>query len=341
MANVNDTKGAIQLVSIAQIVPGKNHRTKTDDVRDLARSIETVGLLQPVVVRKVTGGFELIAGHRRLAALALLKWDAVDAVVMSEVTDAEAIEIQIIENLQREGVHPIEEAEGFRDLATAGKMEVQAIADRVGRSARYVYDRLRLLSLIGAAKTLFRANKITAAHAVLLARLRPEAQKAAIDPDSKALFEREEAWGLFTHDDVPEDGAENRWKLRTVDELRAWIAKHVKFETAREAVDDLFPEARQFASLAKAEKVKVVQITHDAMVHPDARDDERVFGPRSWKKVDPEKPCPKAGHRRRRRRSASRGFVRGLRQQELRGPLGGGDPREEEAGEAGGEGGSP
>lgn len=279
-----DTTDRAQTVALSVIEVGKNHR-EIGDVNELAQSIGQVGQLQPIILRIKGAGFEVVAGHRRLAAVQQLGHSTIEAIVKPDVDDAQALQIQIVENLQREGVHPLDEAVSFRLLATIGKLEVQQIADRVGRSARYVYDRMRLLSLTAAAKRIFFEGRITPAHAVLLARLTPADQARAIDD---GLFDREQVAGLFTQEQL-EDGderGEDRTKVRTADELRAWIAKHVRFEVAAHAIDDLFPEARQAITTAAEKKLKVVHITYSSFVHPDAKDGTRVYGPASWRRAD-------------------------------------------------------
>lgn len=204
------------------------------------------------------------------------------------LSDAEALELQIIENLERQDVHAMDEAEAYARLRDRHKHDVARIAERVGRSVAYVYDRLRLLELTSDAKKLFREGRLTPGHAVTLARLKPADQKKALDPHKG---------GVFEHEDLLWDPEDESWsrpnanglstvKLRTVRELQGWIDEHVKLDVASKDLPQLFPDLHQAVTTAKDDLEKIVPITHDHTIHPDARDGQRVFGPRSWVRAD-------------------------------------------------------
>jgi ParB family chromosome partitioning protein len=159
-------------------------------LHELALSIAEKGVLVPLLVRPAKGfdadeaiaemRYEIVAGARRYRAAKEAGADQVP-VIVRELDDLQALEVQVIENLQRRDVHPLEEAEGYKALLSAGKYkDVDALAAKVGKSVSYVYQRLKLAELNEPAKKLFLEEKITAGHAILIARLQPEQQKKTL-----------------------------------------------------------------------------------------------------------------------------------------------------------------
>jgi ParB/RepB/Spo0J family partition protein len=136
---------------------------------ELAGSIKLHGVLVPVIARPVNGHFELVAGERRYIAAKAAGVSAITADVRS-LTDEQVLEIQLIENLQREGLHELAEAEGYEQLQKLGHA-AEEIADKVGKSKGYIYSRLKLCGLAKASRTAFYDGKLTASTALLLARI--------------------------------------------------------------------------------------------------------------------------------------------------------------------------
>lgn len=143
---------------------------------DLVESVRNHGVLQPVLVRPhphsldVGKIYELVAGHRRLRAAIKAELEEIP-VVCRELTDKEVLEIQVIENLQREGLHPLEEAGGYDRLHREFKYSADELAAKVGKSKAYIYGRMKLCSLPSKSKKLFLDGKIDAARALLVARI--------------------------------------------------------------------------------------------------------------------------------------------------------------------------
>lgn len=260
---------------------------------ELLESIQKVGVLTPLLVRPLAQGeYEIAAGHRRYRAAKRAKLTTVPCIVR-EMDDQAFMEVLTIENLQREDVHPLDEAKGYEALMAAPyRMGVQTIADRVVRSVKYIYDRVKLLALSKAAQELFWAGRIEAGHAILLARLTPAQQARTIgtadqDYDDGGLFEREHR----LYDPHDEDLGESI-KARSVLELKDWINTHVRFD--RTAVDPmLFPETAEKVAAAVVEskakdlKKAVVPITYDCVLNDDTRDPtDRVATVRSWRRAD-------------------------------------------------------
>jgi len=262
----------------------RQHSGKAEAFDELVRSIQEHGVLEPIIVRPEVGGFEIVAGHRRFAAAKKAGYSEIPAMVR-QLTDQQALEIQLLENLHRSDLHPLEEAEGYRQLVAVAKYDVARIAERIGRSAKYVYDRMKLLSLTKENQELFLEGKITAGHAILLARLKPSAQKRAVDQDKGGLWEPENT--LF-HPEKDEE--EEAVKPRSVRELQGWIDEHVRFDPDSEDLPNLFPETHQQIEASREKALKIVSITHEHFVQPEAKDGDRIIGPRSWKRA-PYEEC--------------------------------------------------
>jgi ParB family chromosome partitioning protein len=159
---------------------GKDFEGKEFD--ELVASIREKGVLTAVLVRprkKVGKDFEIVAGNRRFRAAQELKLETIPAQVQ-EMTDEEAAEAQIVENLQRADIHPLEEGEAYRRLIEDKGYDVKNVALRVGKSETYVRGRLFLTNLIPPAAKKYRNGDFTEGHAVLIAKLTPEEQKAAL-----------------------------------------------------------------------------------------------------------------------------------------------------------------
>lgn len=174
---------SIKLVPIAQVRPNaRQPRRQFDDasLADLANSIKSQGVLQPILVRPIHGSnpesFEIVAGERRwrasnLAGLAEMP------VIVKMLSDMETLAIGLIENLQRENLNPIEEALALRELKTEFGMSQEDLADKVGKSRPYIANSLRLLQLPENVQDLLFESELSAGHArALLVVNDPETQ---------------------------------------------------------------------------------------------------------------------------------------------------------------------
>jgi ParB family chromosome partitioning protein len=141
-------------------------RTSFDEAAldDLAASIRDKGLIQPIVVRPVPGGYELIAGERRFLAAQKAGLEEVP-VVIREATRRDMLELALVENVQREDLNPIEEAEAFQRLGEEFGLSQEDIAARVGKSRAAVANALRLLGLDADLRDLVSAGRLSAGHA--------------------------------------------------------------------------------------------------------------------------------------------------------------------------------
>lgn len=304
---------ALPLASLFESPMNPRQRFDPGALDELTGSIRAKGVLTPLLARPVPGWsampdsagrrYEIAAGHRRFRAARAAGLEAVP-VLCREMTDVDLLEVLVIENDQRADVHPLEEADGYRRLLMPGTgYDVARVAARVGRSVKYVYDRLKLLELTKDAQRLFLDGRFTAGHAILLARLRPADQARAIVAGDgmgrhPALFEEERC--LAFDDELQEAAQKDPYlmvKPVSVREFAGWIARQVKFD--RDHVDPmLFPETAATLEKAAGEKLKVILITREYRASDDVRHagKERIFGEQAWKRAGGEgsKTCERS-----------------------------------------------
>ena len=167
-------------VDLESIVPGPMQpRTHFDEasLESLAESIRTHGVVQPLLVRRRDGGFELIAGERRWRAAKLAGLTRVP-VAVKDVPDDSLLEIALIENIQRENLNPIEEAQAYKKLIETVGLTQEALASRVGRDRSYITNYLRLLRLPDDLQQLVKEGRLSTGHArTILALSHPDQQR--------------------------------------------------------------------------------------------------------------------------------------------------------------------
>jgi len=155
-----------------------NYRKRINEaaLAELASSIKQVGIMQPILVRPLPDTdedincVEIVAGERRFRAAKIAGLDTIPAIVR-DLSNVEAAELRLVENLQREDVHPIEEAVGYEHMMREFKFSADQLADKVGKSRSYIYGRLKFCSLTPAVRTAFYEGKLTASTALLVARI--------------------------------------------------------------------------------------------------------------------------------------------------------------------------
>jgi ParB family chromosome partitioning protein len=141
------------------------------EMEALAASIKEHGLLQPILIRPLEHGFEIVAGHRRFQACRSLRWRFISCKIR-EMSDKQAYEIQLTENIQRKSMDPVEEAEAFRRYVMEfGWGGVSELAKKIGKSEEYVSHRLQLLKLPEAAREQIAVNRLNVSQAIELAGL--------------------------------------------------------------------------------------------------------------------------------------------------------------------------
>lgn len=183
-----DVGGPVSTLPLREIEPDKDQPRKDFDeqaLSELADSIARHGLLQPIAVRAAAGGaYKIIAGERRWRAARLAGLSEVP-VVIKDVTDAEAMELALIENLQREDLDPVEEAMGYRQLMERCELTQEQTAQKIGKSRSAVANSLRLLNLPEDVLTFLKEGKLSTGHAKVLlglpdAALQSQAAEAVV-----------------------------------------------------------------------------------------------------------------------------------------------------------------
>lgn len=174
-----------KMVELSKIKVSDHNSRKTFDetkMKELTASVREKGILNPILLRPSNGSFELVCGERRLRAAKEAGLKEIPAVVRT-LTDQQALECMVIENLQREDVHPLEEAEGYEKLlklhVEKKLMTIDDLAAKVGKSKTYVYGRLALCKLIPENRKYFYDGRFSPSIALLVARVPEHLQKEA------------------------------------------------------------------------------------------------------------------------------------------------------------------
>jgi len=166
-------RSQVQELPIDAISPNPQQPRKDFDINalgELATSLKHSGLLQPVVVRRAGQGYQLIVGERRWRAAKLAGLDRIPAVIR-EVTDAESLELALVENLLRENLNPLEEAEAYQKLLADFSWTQEDLAERVGKDRSSIANCLRLLRLPEQIQADLRGGRLTMGHARALLSL--------------------------------------------------------------------------------------------------------------------------------------------------------------------------
>lgn len=230
-------------IPLAELVESTTNPRKTFDERqleELAESIRSKGVLLPLLVRPVNGHYEIVAGVRRYRASKLAGSDTVPATVR-DLSDAECLEIQLIENLLRTDLHPFEEAQGFRALLDqeGSKYTIENISSKTGKHPSFIAKRLKLLDLVKPIADVFLAGHIGIEHALLIAKLGADVQEKAL----AHCFD-----GYHAAND-------SERSLVPANRLQAWIAQNVylSLKSVPFSKDDetLVPEAGSCANCPK------------------------------------------------------------------------------------------
>ncbi len=160
-------EGEQRLVSTADLKPGRLNPRKDfrdDELTELADSIRNKGLVQPIIVRPVAGGYEIVAGERRWRAAQKAGLHTVP-VIARDLDDKEVLELAIIENVQRADLNSIEEAAGYRELVERFDYSQEQLSEIIGKSRSHVANTLRLLKLPESVQAMVRNSELTAGHA--------------------------------------------------------------------------------------------------------------------------------------------------------------------------------
>ncbi|MDF9827076.1 ParB family chromosome partitioning protein [Ereboglobus sp. PH5-5] len=169
-------------IAVSSVVPSPTQARQDitpNELQELADSIRAEGLLQPIVVRKQGDKYQLIAGERRWRAFQVLKLKTIPA-RLTTASDTSAAVLGLIENLQREGLNPIDEAQGYASLIRDFKLTAEIVADRVGKKRPTIANALRLLQLDAELQGYVATNRLSVGHAKVLLGVDDAAQRSLL-----------------------------------------------------------------------------------------------------------------------------------------------------------------
>lgn len=173
----------IQDIDITKIVPNSyqpRHEFSDESIRELASTLSKEGLLQPIVVREQGENFEIIAGERRFRAAKQLGWEKIPAII-NNMDDAQAASLALIENLQRENLNPIDEAQAYTNLMKLNNLTQTTLAKNIGKSQSYVANKMRLLKLSPKVQSYLASGEISSRHGRCLVGLSQKDQGRVLD----------------------------------------------------------------------------------------------------------------------------------------------------------------
>jgi ParB family chromosome partitioning protein len=166
--DVSKAKEKVEKIRVADIVPNPfqpRKRFSETKMDELVCSIREKGVIQPVLLRPVGNGYELVAGERRWRAAQKLEIEEMPAIVRTDINDANSLEISLVENIQREELNPIEEANAYQELIGQFEYTLDKVGQMVGKDKTTISNSLRLLSLPEEIQAYIEEGKISAGHA--------------------------------------------------------------------------------------------------------------------------------------------------------------------------------
>ena len=233
-------------------------------LNELAESIRTQGVLSPLLVRPKGHSYEIVAGSRRYRAAQLAGLDSVPVRIV-ELTDAQALETSIVENLQRRDVHPLDEATGYVSLLHLD-YTVEQVAAKCGKSPAYVAARVRLAQLAPAVTEAFAKDDIGVGHALLLAKLQPEQQEEAL---------------AACYQETYTNGSKPKRILLPVRHLQQWIEHNILLELAAAPFSkedaQLVPEAGSCVDCPKRTGHNTLLFADIGANQPDSCSDPKCY----------------------------------------------------------------
>ena len=241
----NASDDSTRTLQLDRVIPGKYQprtRMDQDSLAELAQSIKSQGIIQPILVRPVAGGkFEIIAGERRWRAAKIAGLNKVP-VLVREVADEAALAMALIENIQREDLNPLEEAAGISRLIKDFSMTHQAAADAVGRSRSALSNILRLLNLPQAIQDLLHGGKLEMGHARALLALTGSQQIDAarrIAEHALSVREAERLVATMLRPPAPKKRRGNRDVLRLQEEISEKLGTKVEIKAGKKGAGKL------------------------------------------------------------------------------------------------------
>ena len=177
--NGSDSAEGASTLRLSEIEPNKGQPRKTFDkeaLQQLADSISEHGVIQPLIVRSMpNGGYQIIAGERRWRAAKMAGLSEIPAVIRDDLTEEQAMQIAMIENLQRENLNPIEEALGYKELLDKTGITQDRLAKALGKARTSITNSLGLLTMPNAVQELLRNGSLSVGHCKALKKIKDEA----------------------------------------------------------------------------------------------------------------------------------------------------------------------
>ncbi|WP_350343670.1 nucleoid occlusion protein [Proteinivorax tanatarense] len=209
-----------------------------EKIDELAQSIRTYGLIQPIILRKSGEKYEIIAGERRFRACTLLGKDKIKAIIKEDVKESAMAAIALIENIQRENLNFLEEAEGLHRLLNEFKLTQEVLAQRLGKSQSTIANKLRLLKLDKEVKEKLKSSQLTERHARALLKIPHENQAEIVDrviDEGMTVRQTEELITLLTstEKEEKEDNNKNKQRKMVFKDFRIFL------NTIKQAVDTI------------------------------------------------------------------------------------------------------
>lgn len=180
---IDDASIRLEEIPVELIAPNPDQPRRSfddDSISELASSIKQVGLIQPLIVRKVSDRYYLIAGERRLRAVKLLSWPTVQCIISANYGDEDSALMALVENLQREDLHFFEEAECYLSLLEKLHITQDVLASRVGKSQSFIANKLRILKLSPDFRQAIVQNGLSERHTRALLRLDSDSDRQAV-----------------------------------------------------------------------------------------------------------------------------------------------------------------
>lgn len=272
MTTANATYGTMP---IADIIPGdwnpRHHRNKAA-ADELEASVRANGVIQPIVVRPARPGdaglAKIVAGERRWSAAKAAGLLEIPIVARPDLTDAQCQEIACIENLNRDDLHALDEAEAYARLKKVDPLYTdEALAARFGKPLSYIRRRLRLLDLPKNIRTAFLEDVLTPAHAEKLAKVPKDLQQAAFVEGCFLQLRGADVADLLKADKF----VELRDDVASAASLQQWIERRVRVDLADPEVQEKFPELAPMQAAAKETGAGLLEVSEQWQLQPSDR----------------------------------------------------------------------
>lgn len=274
----------VELIEMKMIRPSQftirdKFQKNNSDFEMLVNSIREHSLLQPILIRPLSNGFEIVAGHRRFQACRTLRWRFIPAKIR-ELSDKQAYEIQLTENIQRKSMDPVEEAEAFRRyVVDFGWGGVSELARKIGKSEEYVSHHLQLLKLPGDIKVKIANNSLNVSQAIEIAEISPDKQSKIVSQvvnENLTVRQIRELKTVLKEEEEEEDPDEVIVSLRDPSKSSSAIAKKTSLtlKIALTRIDSLINEVHN--TVEPDQRAEIINFLMSIRLHIHSLIDESI-----------------------------------------------------------------